>query len=138
MSSSPGSVGLARAHPLTKTQAMEPSRQTWCSYGPPYPLGRWSSGLNTFNTRKIESSINELINLTTRLSNGCGYSPEIVESDADHNIYRKTRPDNHKHQPPSSRSSQQPRHYYQCIKSSRTALKRLSSKLFNRNDKINA
>ena len=43
MSSSPGSVGLARAHPLTKTQAMEPSRQTWSSYGPPYPLGRWSS-----------------------------------------------------------------------------------------------
>ena len=23
---------------------MEPSRQTWSSYGPPYPLGRWSSG----------------------------------------------------------------------------------------------
>ena len=22
---------------------MEPSRQTWSSYGPPYPLGRWSS-----------------------------------------------------------------------------------------------
>ena len=42
MSSSPGSVGLARAHPLTKTQAMEPSRQTLSSYGPPYPLGRWS------------------------------------------------------------------------------------------------
>ena len=42
MSSSPGSVGLARAHPLTKTQAMEPSRQTWSSHGPPYPLGRWS------------------------------------------------------------------------------------------------
>ena len=21
---------------------MEPSRQTWSSYGPPYPLGRWS------------------------------------------------------------------------------------------------
>ena len=42
MSSSPGSVGLARAHPRTKTQAMEPSRQTWSSYGPPYPLGRWS------------------------------------------------------------------------------------------------
>ena len=41
--SSPGSVGLARAHPLTKTQAMEPSRQTRSSYGPPYPLGRWSS-----------------------------------------------------------------------------------------------
>ena len=41
MPSSPGSVGLARAHPLTKTQAMEPSRQTWSSYGPPYPLGRW-------------------------------------------------------------------------------------------------
>ena len=41
--SSPGSVGLVRAHPLTKTQAMEPSRQTWPSYGPPYPLGRWSS-----------------------------------------------------------------------------------------------
>ena len=40
--SSPGSVGLVRAHPLTKTQAMEPSRQTWPSYGPPYPLGRWS------------------------------------------------------------------------------------------------
>ena len=37
---SPGSVGLARAHPLTKTQAMEPSRQTRSSYGPPYPLGR--------------------------------------------------------------------------------------------------
>ena len=42
MPSSPGSVVLARAHPLTKTQAMEPSRQTWSSYGPPYPLGRWS------------------------------------------------------------------------------------------------
>ena len=42
-SSSPGSVGLARPHPLTKTQAMKPSRQTWSSYGPPYPLGRWSS-----------------------------------------------------------------------------------------------
>ena len=41
MSSSPGIVGLARAHPLTKTQAMESSRQTWSSYGPPYPLGRW-------------------------------------------------------------------------------------------------
>ena len=45
MSSSPGSVGLARAHPLTKPQAMEPFRQTWSSYGPPYPLGRWSSEL---------------------------------------------------------------------------------------------
>ena len=42
-SSSPGSVGLARAHPLTKTQAMKPSRQTWSSDDPPYPLGRWSS-----------------------------------------------------------------------------------------------
>ena len=42
MSSSPGSVGLARAHPLTETLAMEPSRQTWSSYGPPCPLGRWS------------------------------------------------------------------------------------------------
>ena len=31
---------LARAHPLTKTQAMEPSRQIWSSYGPPYlPVG---------------------------------------------------------------------------------------------------
>ena len=40
MSSSPGSVGLARARPLTKKQAMEPSRQTWSSYGPPYlPVG---------------------------------------------------------------------------------------------------
>ena len=29
MPSSPGSVGLARAYRLTKTQAMEPSRQTW-------------------------------------------------------------------------------------------------------------
>ena len=38
----PGSVGFAQAHPLTKTQAMEPSRQTWSSYSPPYPLGRWS------------------------------------------------------------------------------------------------
>ena len=44
-SSSPASVGLARAHPLTKTQAMKPSRQTWSSYGPPYPLGRWCSGV---------------------------------------------------------------------------------------------
>ena len=44
MPSSPGSVRLARAHPLTKTQAMEPSRQSWSSYGLPYPLGRWSSG----------------------------------------------------------------------------------------------
>ena len=43
MPSSPGSVGLARAHPLTKTQAMEPSRQTRSGYGPPYRLGRWSS-----------------------------------------------------------------------------------------------
>ena len=43
MSFSPGSVELARVHPLTKTHAMEPSRQTWSSYGPPYPLGRWSS-----------------------------------------------------------------------------------------------
>ena len=42
MPSSPASVGLAGAHSLTKTQAMEPSRQTWSSYGPPYPLGRWS------------------------------------------------------------------------------------------------
>ena len=41
MSSSPGIVGLARAHPLTKTQAVEPSRQTWSSHGPPYPLERW-------------------------------------------------------------------------------------------------
>ena len=41
--SSPGSVGLARAHPLTKTQAMEPSRQARSSYGPPYPLGHWTS-----------------------------------------------------------------------------------------------
>ena len=23
---------------------MEPSRQTWSSYGPPYPLGRWYAG----------------------------------------------------------------------------------------------
>ena len=38
-----GVVWLARAHPLTKTQAMEPSRETRSSYGPPYPLGRWSS-----------------------------------------------------------------------------------------------
>ena len=43
MSSSPGSMGLARAHPLTKTQDMESFRQTWSSYGPPYPVGRWSS-----------------------------------------------------------------------------------------------
>ena len=40
--SSPSSVGLARDHPLTKTQATEPSRQTRSSYGPLYPLGRWS------------------------------------------------------------------------------------------------
>ena len=37
MPSSPGSVELARAHPLSKTQAM-----TWSSYGLPYPLGRCS------------------------------------------------------------------------------------------------
>ena len=42
-SSLPGSVGLARAHPLTKTEAMRPSRRTWSSYRPPYPFGRWSS-----------------------------------------------------------------------------------------------
>ena len=41
--SSPGSVGLARARPPAKTQAMEPSRQARSSYGPPYPLGRWCS-----------------------------------------------------------------------------------------------
>ena len=34
-----------RAHPLTKTQAMEPSRQSWSSYGPPYPLGHWFGAL---------------------------------------------------------------------------------------------
>ena len=40
MPSSAGSVGLARAHPLTKTQAMEPSRETRSSHGPPYlPVG---------------------------------------------------------------------------------------------------
>ena len=43
MISSPGSVRLARAYPLTKGQAMEFFRQTRSSYGPPYPLGRWSS-----------------------------------------------------------------------------------------------
>ena len=43
MPSSSGSVGLARAHPLTQTQAMGPSRQTRASTGQPYPLGRWSS-----------------------------------------------------------------------------------------------
>ena len=26
---------------------MEPSRQTWSSYGPPYPLGRWSNRRST-------------------------------------------------------------------------------------------
>ena len=41
--STPGCVGLVRAHPLTKTQALEPSRQTRSSYGPLYPLRRWSS-----------------------------------------------------------------------------------------------
>ena len=41
MPSSPGSVGLALAHPLTKTKAVESSRQTWSSYGSPYPLRRW-------------------------------------------------------------------------------------------------
>ena len=39
--SSPGSVGLARVHPLTQTQAMEPSCRARSSYGPPYPFGRW-------------------------------------------------------------------------------------------------
>ena len=43
MPSSPGSVGLAQAHPLTKTQPREPSRQMRSSYGPRYPLGRCSS-----------------------------------------------------------------------------------------------
>ena len=37
-SSPPGSVGLARAHSLTKTEAMRPSHRTWSSYGLPYPL----------------------------------------------------------------------------------------------------
>ena len=38
--SSAGSVGLARAHLLTKTQPMKPSRQIRSSYGPPYlPVG---------------------------------------------------------------------------------------------------
>ena len=46
MPSSPGSVGLARAHPQTNTQVLEPSRQTRSCYGPPYPLGRWSSAFN--------------------------------------------------------------------------------------------
>ena len=53
MPASPGSVGLAWAQPLTKSQAMRPSLQTRSSYGPPYPLGRWlskerstSTGLN--------------------------------------------------------------------------------------------
>ena len=38
-----GGVGLARGHPLTKTQAMPPARRTRSSYDPPYPLGRRSS-----------------------------------------------------------------------------------------------
>ena len=42
--SSPGSVGLARAHPLTKPRLWSLPRQTRSSYGPPYPLGRWPSG----------------------------------------------------------------------------------------------
>ena len=54
MSSSPASVGLARAHPLTKTQALEPSRQTWSSNGPPYPLGRWSSRSRHHNRSRSE------------------------------------------------------------------------------------
>ena len=37
----PGSVGLARAHPLTKTEAMRPPRRTRYCYGAHYPLGRW-------------------------------------------------------------------------------------------------
>ena len=41
--SRPGNVGHARAYPSTKAQALEPSRQTRSSYGPPFPLGRWSS-----------------------------------------------------------------------------------------------
>ena len=53
MPSSPGSVGLARAHPLIKTQAMESSRQTWSSYGPPYPLGRWSSELRNYQITRV-------------------------------------------------------------------------------------
>ena len=43
---------LIELHPLTKTQAMEPSRQTWSSYGPPYPLGRWSSVRVSYDDRK--------------------------------------------------------------------------------------
>ena len=39
--STPGSVGLARGHPLTKNQALQPSGQTRSSYCPPYPLERW-------------------------------------------------------------------------------------------------
>ena len=39
-SSPSGSVGLARAYPLTKTEAMRPSGRIWSSYDPPYPWGR--------------------------------------------------------------------------------------------------
>ena len=35
----PGSVGLAQAHPPTKTAFL----RSWSSHGPPHPLGRWSS-----------------------------------------------------------------------------------------------
>ena len=51
--SSPVSVGLARAYPLTKTQAVEPSRQTRSSYGPPYRLGRWSSAVGRVHIVRI-------------------------------------------------------------------------------------
>ena len=39
MPSSPSGVRLARAHPLTKTHAVAPVRQTRSSNGPPNPLG---------------------------------------------------------------------------------------------------
>ena len=48
MPSSQASLGLVRTHPLTKPPSMPPSRRTRSSYGPPYPLGRWSLEESTY------------------------------------------------------------------------------------------
>ena len=84
--SSPGSVGLARAHSRTKTQAIEPSRQTRSSYGPLYPLGRWSPErvLHVFGRLIIE-----LLNLTSGLPRCLG-EKELPKISVDWNSVKIT------------------------------------------------
>ena len=39
---------------------MEPSRQTWSSYGPPYPLGHWSSVMHKSLGQTLDKAVIDL------------------------------------------------------------------------------